>query len=168
MSKRQKGFTLLELVIGSAIMAVVVGAIAASLITLFLNYGQAAGQSSALPNVQNAGFWISRDVQTSRNVTAGVSNGFPISLKIPVDISEENDNRIEYVFDSGKLKRQLYDSSDNLIAETMIAAYIDTDYTTFSSINTTLGHYRLTVRASREGEAVTRVYDISQRLPSIE
>ena len=168
MSKRQKGFTLLELVIGSAIMAVVVGAIAASLITLFLNYGQAAGQSSALPNVQNAGFWITRDVQTSRNVTAGVSNGFPISLKIPTDINEANDNRIEYVFDSSKLKRELYDSSDTLIAETLIADFIDTDYTTFVSINVTSGHYRLTATASREGEAVTRVYDMDQRLPSIE
>ena len=145
-------------------MAVVVGAIAASLITLFLNYGQAAGQSSALPQVQNAGFWISRDVQTSRNVTAGVSNGFPISLKIPIDIDEANDNRAEYVFEGSKLKRQLYDASDTLISETFIADYLDTDNCTFTTVNATLSYYRLTVTATREGETVTRVYDIGQRL----
>ncbi|MBL7126139.1 MAG: prepilin-type N-terminal cleavage/methylation domain-containing protein [Dehalococcoidales bacterium] len=164
MSKRQKGFTMLELVIGSAIMAVVVGAIAASLITLFLNYGQAAGQSSALPQVQNAGFWISRDVQTSRNVTATDPNGFPLSLRIPVDTDENNDTRADYVFYGQKLKRELYDSSDNLIAETFIADYMDVDNCTFSTVNITLGYYRLTVRATREGEGVTRIYDISQRL----
>jgi len=168
MRNREKGFTLLELVVGSAIMAVVVGAIAASLTTLFLNYGQAAGQNSVLPQVQSAGFWVSRDIQTSRNVTAGISNGFPISLKIPTDINEENDNRIEYVFEGSKLKRELYNSSDTLLTETMIADFIDTGNTVFSSINATLGYYRLSVTASREGEAVTRVYDISKRLRSTE
>lgn len=168
MKKRQNGFTLLELVIGSAIMAVVVGAIATSLTILFLNYGQAAGQNSALPQVQNAGFWVTRDVQTSRNITVGVSNGFPVSMKIPVDISEENDKRIEYSFNSTNLKRYLYDASNNLISETLIAVYMVTDCCTFSAVNATLGHYRLTAVASREGEVVTRVYDMSRRLPSIE
>jgi len=168
MKKREKGFTLLEIVVGSAIMAVVAGAIAATLTTLFLNYGQAAGQNSALPQVQNAGFWITRDIQTSRNVTAGGSNGFPITLKIPVDINEANDNRIEYVFYGQKLKREFYDASDNLIAETLIADYMNTDNCFFSTVNATQGYYRLTVSASREGETVTRVYDTSQRLPSSE
>lgn len=168
MKRREKGFTLLEIVVGSAIMAVVVGAIAATLTTLFLNYGQAAGQNSALPQVQNSGFWITRDVQTSRNITAGDPNGFPITLKIPVDIDEANDNRIEYVFYGQKLKRELYDASDNLIAETLIADYMNTDNCTFSTVNITSGYYRLTVSASREGETVTRIYDMSQRLPSSE
>ena len=155
---------MLELVIGSAIMAVVVGAIAATLTTLFLNYGQAAGQSSVLPSVQNAGFWITRDVQTSRNVTATDPDGFPLSLKIPTDIDEANDNRAEYVFYGQKLKRELYDASDTRIAETMIADYLDTGNCTFATVNATMGYYRLTVTATREGEAVTRVYDVGQRL----
>ncbi|NIN34419.1 MAG: prepilin-type N-terminal cleavage/methylation domain-containing protein, partial [Gammaproteobacteria bacterium] len=127
MGQRQKGFTLLEIVVGSAIMAVVVGAIATTLTILFLNYGQAAGQNSALPNVQNAGFWITRDVQMSRNVTATGPNGFPLSLKLPVDTDENNDNSANYVFEDNRLKRQLYDASDTLISETLIAAYLDTD-----------------------------------------
>jgi prepilin-type N-terminal cleavage/methylation domain-containing protein len=53
MKNGESGFTLLEIVVGSAIMAVVVGAIATTLTILFLNYGQAAGQNSALPQVQN-------------------------------------------------------------------------------------------------------------------
>ncbi|MGB2814082.1 MAG: prepilin-type N-terminal cleavage/methylation domain-containing protein [Dehalococcoidales bacterium] len=164
MSKGQKGFTLLELVIGSAIMAVVVGAIAATLITLFLNYGQAAGQSSILPSVQNAGFWISRDVQTSRNVTAPAPNGFPLTLKLPTDTNANNDNRAEYVFEGSKLKRKLYDSLDNLTSETFIADYLDTDECYFTTVNATIGYHRLTVTATRDGEAVTRVYNVGQRL----
>ncbi|MBU2535044.1 MAG: prepilin-type N-terminal cleavage/methylation domain-containing protein [Chloroflexota bacterium] len=164
MSKGQKGFTLLEIVVGSAIMAVVVGAIAATITILFLNYGQMAGQNTALPQVQNAGFWVTRDVQTSRNVTATDPNGFPLSLRLPVDINENNDNSANYVFEGSKLKRQLYDASDNLISETFIADYLDADNCTFSTVNATLGYYRLTVTATREGESVTRVYDVGQRL----
>ena len=164
MKNRESGFTLLEILVGSAIMAVVVGAIATTLIILFLNYGQAAGQNSALPNVQNAGFWITRDVQTSRNVTATAPNGFPLSLTIPIDADESNDNSANYVFEGSKLKRRFYDASDNLISETLIAAYLDTDNCTFTTVNATLKYYRLTVTATREGETVTRVYDIGQRL----
>jgi prepilin-type N-terminal cleavage/methylation domain-containing protein len=164
MSKAQKGFTLLELVVGSAIMALVVGAIATTLTFLFLNYSQAAGQNSALPQVQNAGFWITRDVQASRNVTATPPNGFPLTLKIPVDTDENNDNRAEYIFDGNKLKRQLYDSLDNLLSETLIADYMYTDNCTFATVNATQSYYRLTISASREGETVTRIYDMGQRL----
>jgi prepilin-type N-terminal cleavage/methylation domain-containing protein len=164
MGKGQKGFTLLEILVASAIMAVVVGAIATTLTILFLNYGQAAGQNSALPQVQNAGFWITRDVQMSRNVTATGPNGFPLSLKLPVDTNENNDNSANYVFEDSKLKRNLYNASDTLISETFISDYLDTDECNFTTVNATLKYHRLTVTASREGEAVTRVYDIGQRL----
>lgn len=164
MGKGQKGFTLLEIVVASAIMAVVVGAIAGTLTVLLLNYGQAAGQNSVLPQVQNAGYWITRDIQTSRNVTATAPNGFPLSLKIPVDTNESNDNRAEYIFEGNRLKRRLYDHSNNLISETLIASYLDTDSCIFATVNATEKYYRLTVTATREGETITRVYDAGQRL----
>jgi prepilin-type N-terminal cleavage/methylation domain-containing protein len=164
MKNGESGFTLLEIVVGSAIMAVVVGAIATTLTILFLNYGQAAGQNSALPQVQNAGFWITRDVQTSRNITATAPNGFPLSLTIPIDTIESNDNSANYVFEDSRLKRRLYNASDTLISETFVADFLDTNNCTFTTVNATLGYYRLTITATREGESVTRVYDASQRL----
>ena len=166
MKRRQDGFTLLEIVVASAIMAVVVGAIAGTLTVLLLNYGQAAGQNSVLPQVQNAGYWVTRDVQTSRNITATAPNGFPLSLKIPVDINEDNDNRIEYIFEGNRLKRQFYDHSNNLISETLIASYLDTNSCAFATVNATAGYYQLSVTATREKEVVTRVYNMSRRLPT--
>lgn len=162
--QREKGFTLLEVVIGVGIMALVVVAIAATTTTLLLNHGRAAEQNFALPQVQTAGFWISRDVQMSRNVTAGDPNGFPLSLHIPIDTDENNDYTIEYLFEGNKLKRQVYDSSENLTSETLIADYIDTDNTIFSTVNATIDLYKLTVTASRNGDGVTRSYEINQRL----
>lgn len=145
-------------------MAIVVGAVAMTTTTLLLNEGQAAGQNTALPQVQNAGYWISRDVQMARNVTPSAPNGFPLSLDIPVDRDENNDYTIDYLFDGDKLKRRVYDSLGTLTSETFIAEYIDTNNTTFSALDADAGLYKLTVRASRDGTGVTRSYEISQRL----
>ena len=160
----EKGFTLLEAVIGIAIMAIVVGAITITTTTLLKNYGQAAEQNTVLPQVQNAGHWISRDVQTARNITASDPTGFPLSLRIPIDMDENNDNSVNYTFEGTKLKRKVYDSSETLVSETLIADHIDTDNTTFNTLNATINLYQLTVRAVKDNGSATRIYEISQRV----
>lgn len=165
MKRREKGFTLLEVLIGVAIMAIVVVAVAMTTTTLLLNEGQAAGQNTALPQVQNAGYWISRDVQMARNVVFDDPD-FLLSLDIPVDTDENNDYTIDYLFDGDKLKRRVYDSLGTLTSETFIAEYIDTSNTTFSALDADAGLYKLTVRASRDETGATRSYEISQRLSS--
>jgi len=162
----EKGFTLLEAVIGIGIMALVVGAIATATTTLLLNHGQAAEQNTVLPQVQNAGHWISRDVQTARNITAGDPNGFPLSLSVPIDMDENNDYSVNYTFTGTRLKRKVYDSSQTLVSETLIADHIDTDNTTFNTLNATLNLYQLTVRAVKDKGGLTRIYEISQRVGS--
>lgn len=165
MKRREKGFTVLEVLIGVAIMAIVVVAVAMTTTTLLLNEGQAAGQNTALPQVQNAGYWISRDVQMARNVVFD-DPYFLLSLDIPVDTDENNDYTIDYLFDGDKLKRRVYDSLGTLTSETFIAEYIDTSNTTFSALDADAGLYKLTVRASRDETGATRSYEISQRLSS--
>ena len=165
MKRGGKGFTVLEVLIGVAIMAIVVGAVAMTITTLLMNEGQAAGQNTALPQVQNAGYWISRDVQMARNVVFDDPD-FLLSLDIPRDDNPDNDYTIDYVFDGDKLKRQVYDSLGTLTSETFIAEYIDTSNTTFSALDADAGLYKLTVRASRDETGAIRSYEISQRLSS--
>ncbi|MBA7641965.1 hypothetical protein ES703_49651 [subsurface metagenome] len=162
MKRGEKGFTLLEVLIGVAIMAIVVGAVAMTITTLLLNEGQAAGQNTALPQVQNAGYWISRDVQMARIVTLDEPGVF-LRLDIPMDNHPEHDYTIDYLFDGDKLKRKVNGSSPS---ETFIAEYIDTSNTTFSALDADAGLYKLTVRASRDETGATRSYEISQRLSS--
>ncbi len=164
MKRGEKGFTLLEVLIGVAIMAIVVVAVGMTVTTLLLNEGQAAGQNTALPQVQNAGYWISRDVQMARIVTPVGTNGFPLTLDIPMDNIPENDYTIDYLFDGDKLKRRVYDSLGTPTSETFIAEYIDTGITTFSALDIEAGLWKLTVRASRDETGATRSYEISQRL----
>lgn len=160
----EKGFTLLEAVIGVGIMALIVVAIAAATTTLMLNHGRAAEQNTVLPQVQSAGHWITRDVQTARNVTATGPNGFPLSFRVPIDTDENNDHSVNYTFSGTKLKRTVYDSSQTLLLETLIADYIDSDNTTFNTLNATQKLYQLTVRAVKDKGGVTRIYEASQRI----
>jgi len=162
--KKEKGFTLLEAVVGVGIMALIVSALAITTTTLLLNHGRAAEQNVALPQVQNAGYWITRDVQTARNITTTAPNGFPLNIKVPVDMDPVNDNTVIYSFAGNKLKRALYNSTPTLISQTFIADYIDIANTTFSILDPDTGLYKLTVTAVRDRGGVTMSYEVGQRL----
>jgi hypothetical protein len=46
----------------------------------------------------------------------------------------------------------------------LIADYIDTDNTTFSTVDAATGHYKLTVTAAEDVAGTTRSYEIKQRI----
>jgi len=166
MKRGEKGFTLLELAVGVAIMGVIAMPLAMFTMTLLTNPERSNDNNIVLQQVQLAGTWISRDVQMSRSVNATDSNGFLLTLQIPVDSDENNDRSIKYLLDGSKLKRLVYDSSENLTSETLIGDYIDTDNTIFSTVNATAGLHKLTIRATKDKTRVTRSYQITQRLVS--
>ncbi len=160
MKRGEKGFTLIELLIGVAIMGVIAWPLAMTTTTLLTNPQRSTDQNVVLHEVRNAGYWISRDVQMARSVNATDPNRFPLTLTIPMDDNPDNDYTIEYLFDGNKLKRQF--SGANLTSETLIAEYIDTGNTTFSTLYP--GSYKLTVRAAKGEAVVTRGYEIYQRV----
>jgi len=164
MKRGEKGFTMIELLIGVAIMSVIAVPLMMATTTLLTNPQRTTDQNVVLHEVRNAGHWISRDVQMARSVNATDTDRFPLTLSIPVDTNEDNDYSIDYLFDGSKLKREVYDSLETLISETLIADYIDTDNTTFSDLGSSL--YKLTVRAARGETAVTRSYEVSSRVSS--
>lgn len=161
----EKGFTVIELLLVVAITGVIVAPLTMATITLLTNPQRTADQGTVLQQVQNAGRWLSRDVQMTKTVSPGDTNGFPLTLTIPMDDNPDNDYTIEYGFEGSTLKRRFYDSGDNLTSETLIADYIDTDNTTFGTDNTTAGgSYKLSIRAVKGEAAVTRGYEVRQRL----
>ncbi len=162
MKQRQRGFTLIEMVLGLAIAGVVVMTIGMTITTLLLNYKQPGIQQTLLQQVQNAGYQMPRDVQMSSSMTLGDSNGFPVTINIPVDQEENNNYEVKYLFESNTLKRQQFDSSANLTAENVITQYVDTDNTTFES--PLEGLYKLTIRVSLDEETVTAFYEMQRRL----
>ena len=162
MKHRERGFTLIEILIAIAITGAIITPLLMATTTMLTNPQRSADQNVVLNQVRNASYRISRDVHTAKTVTPGAPNGFPLTLTIPVDNNPSNDYTIEYVFEDSKLMRKQYDSSHTLVSETQISDYIDTDNSTFITISD--GLYKLTVRASKGSAIVTMSYEVSQRI----
>ncbi|MFC2010745.1 prepilin-type N-terminal cleavage/methylation domain-containing protein [Chloroflexota bacterium] len=162
MRQRQKGFTLLEIVLVSGIVGAIVVVVGMTTMNLMMNYQRPSTQQILLQQVQNAGYQMPRDINMSSNVTLTGPNGFPLTINIPVDQDENNNYNVTYLFDSDNLKRQQFDSSDNLVTDTVIAQYVDTDNTTCDNLTGSL--YKLTIRVFSGEESVTVSYEARQRL----
>ena len=162
MRQRQKGFSLLEMLVALGIVAAVIASITMTVTTLMMNSQQPSTQQTLLKQVKSAGYWIPRDVNMANDVTLGIPNGFPFTINIPVDQDQNHDYTVDYLFDGNTLKRQQFDSLDNLIAETIVAQYVDNNNTIFENITQT--SYELTIRVSMGEEVVTATYQARYRL----
>ena len=173
----EKGFTLIELLVGIAIAAFVVGAASMTVITMMRLSPQTNNWAIALRQVQNAGYWISRDVMMSGEITPG--DGNPIFLTLtqpqpqPSTVSQPSPlpKTILYQFEdmSGGLKRLMRDDAGQQI---MIAEYIyydplgDPANSTMVITTPPSPDYVLTVRiAATSGNVpVTKTYEAMQRV----
>lgn len=164
MKRRERGFFVIEIIIALAIISPIVLALTMTTTLLLRHHERGTNQNLVLCQVQNAGHWISHDVRMADNVTCGETNGFPLTLNIPLDTSG-NRQDIHYLFADGKLMRQVYNSSQNLTAETLIAEYIDIGNTSFSPLEDP-NTYKLTVKATKDEAVVAREYEVNQRLSS--
>ena len=161
MKRSENGYTLVELIVTLAIIGIIMAAMAMTVTALLTHPKRATDHNIILCEVQNAGYWITHDVQMAENVTFDGPSGFPLTLDIPVDTDENNDLSVDFSFDGNKLKRQVYDSLDTLVSETMIANYINAPDTTFGTLGSNT--YKLIIKASKGEALVERSYEVTQR-----
>lgn len=164
LKKSERGFTLLEVLVSLAISAFVVGAASATTITMMRLTPQNNDWAVALHQVQNAGYWISRDVLMAQDITVGAGNPTFLTLTIP-QITPP-DKTIVYEFEDmpDGLKRLIRD--DQTAGQTiLVAEYISTDTNdTTASYNSDNRTLDLTITAISGDVSVTRIYESSQRL----
>ena len=117
MKRGQRGFTLIEILVSIAIMASIVGGLSTATVSLITHHKSSTNQNLALNQVQNAGYWISRDVQVAKIIDYNESGAFPISLDIPIDTDPDNNYTVSYSIEGDTLIRQVSGSSGTLIAD---------------------------------------------------
>ena len=154
-----------------ALVAIVVGGAAVSIASILKSTDISNAQTIALRQVQNVGFWITRDVVMAKPGTIH-NNPDGVFLSLKFDEWDEDtktfvERTIEYVFDGDKLKRRV---TNGTTSEILIAEYIVEVGTTTKIVADGTNKYKLTVKASCKeafaGASVERTYKISPRLGS--
>jgi len=167
MKQGEEGFTLIEIVMVIAIIALIAGA--ATMVTFQLVRGteRSNDHMTAVNQVQNAGYWISRDTQMAKIVTA--TDLTPPDFLILFWGEEESDKpQVTYTLEVmpgtelKKLQRRLSINGEPE-STTFVAQYIDPDKT---SCNFNGNKLTLTVTAaggSGSPKSETRVYEVTPR-----
>lgn len=159
----EKGLTLIEVVVGLSIAAFVVGASSTAIVAMERLSPQNGDWAIALSQVQNAGYWISRDVQMSQGtITVGTGNPTFLTLTLP-QTTTDNKTVIYQLQDmSGGLKR-LIRNDQTANQQKMIAEY--TSVPTSPVYNTDNRTLTFTLRATSGKVQVTKNYEANQRVP---
>ena len=176
----ERGFTLIEVLVTVAILGAIMGVMTAAVIMIMKVSPQNNNWAIALRQVQNAGYWISRDVQMSDNLTFDGDPATPEFLTLYLPVMSDNQTivyqtlvyQLEDV--SGAMKTLMRTDQDSgwqiLIAENI---YYDPDgdpYDSTKVIDYNSDNQTLEVRMTAiSGDTMgTRQYEAKQRVPASE
>jgi len=178
MKHGEKGYTLIELIIAIAIMVIVSGAAGATIFQIFKNVERNNNHITTVHQVQNAGYWISRDAQKAQNATTdnlALPEFLILSWTEWDDDGDPTYHSATYSLEEltngiGKLKRDHW-SSAGANEQTLIADYIyyepdDVDDTSKASYESPVLTVQLT--ALFEGILETKKYMIKHRVQTLD
>ena len=156
----QKGFTLIEVLVTVGILGAIMGVLSMTVISIMIITPRTNDWAIALRQVQNAGYWISRDVLMSQIVTPAQNPGDPfLALEQDHDGDGVADNTVDYVFSGDELRRELNGASPGiLIAQYIVGVGTDTTF-----VDDGDNKYTLNIKAAHGDADVTRVYEVTPR-----
>ena len=103
LSRYQRGFTLYEMLVSLAILGVIIPVIGTSIFQVLSINTLTGNHLTAVRQVENAIYRISRDVQTAQTVQIGGGSGFPLNL---LWVEWDNtSNNVTYTIQNGELWR---------------------------------------------------------------
>jgi prepilin-type N-terminal cleavage/methylation domain-containing protein len=159
-SKRQNGYGLIEIIAGLALVGILTTGIATFAVQTMTEGARTDNRMQALMQVENTGFWVSRDVQMAENLTLGENAGFPLQL-FWEDI-DQNEYQVTYNITDGQIKRNLVQNDEESV-QTLIAKDINSA-PSLTNLSYTGGLLILNVTSTFANVDASRSYQIKKRL----
>jgi prepilin-type N-terminal cleavage/methylation domain-containing protein len=162
---KEKGFTLVELLVALTILGAITGALSMVVITLMKISPQSNDWALALRQVQNAGYWISRDVQMSQDIIINPNADTFLTLTVPYESDGAIDTKeIEYKFETlPPDQEEWFTRTDSIDGKTVIAQYISN--ATAEPYDPNTRTLTFTITATSGDKTVSRQYEATQRVP---
>jgi Tfp pilus assembly protein PilW len=158
--KSQKGYGLIEITTGLALtMILIVGLTTFSVQTVALST-RSKNRMQAMTQVENAGYWVSRDVQMAANLTLGENAGFPLQLAW-VD-TDENEYEVTYNITQDQMQRSLVKNDEAPVQSLIMQSINSTPSLTYLSYADGLLTFNIT--STYRNSDASRNYQIKKRL----
>ena len=166
----EKGYTLIEMLVTIAIVGAITGVMSMAVIVIMKVNPQNNDWAVALQQVQNAGYWISRDTLMANTVTVDGDTATPLFLTMTSPVIGAADKTVIYELeDTADGMKKLTRTDQDTGAQILIAEFIYYDPDVDPANSTKVIDYQdpfLTVRitATAGSATVSRQYEGSQRV----
>ena len=165
--KKNHGFTLIELLISTAILAVVVAGLSLTINTILNTYDIARDRSIVLRQVQNAGYWMTQDIQRVESPPPNLSS-FPIQIQCYTGDDLSDTETIAYSIvnedDVNRIYKSVNGGDNLLIADYIVNTPGKTGISSTTDNVTGEKYYILEVTASYNETEESGVYYIKPRV----
>jgi len=171
MKRSENGFTLVGILVTTAIVALIAGGAAMSTVQIIQGAERDSDRTTAIRQAQNAGYWVSNDATMARKIDIGDDPGtgeveFIILYWKDWETGDIHEMRYMWLDSSDglkKLKRKhLTRDKDGVEIENRTTFVADNIYT--ADLSEQDGGWRLTVETRSGTRSETREYEITQRL----
>jgi len=166
LKRNQKGFTLIEVLVVVGILGAIMGVMAMTVVTIMIISPKSNDHVIALRQVQNAGYWISRDVLGAKSVTPDNDPAAPLLLTL----IDGNDKTLVYKLEDMAVgTKKLMRTDQDTGGQILIAEYIYYDPgeegSTKMDYNSDTRTLTATIAATSGEVKVTKQYKATQRVP---
>ena len=153
------GFTLLEMLVVMAILGAIMGAMAMTINSMLLNHDIGSDRNIVIRQIEQSGYFLSRDIQMASSVNTTVSGKF---VQISSHLVDGTPQTIYYILDSGtgELTRYVDD-----VVNFRVAQYIDTVGTSIMPKVSENSTYKFTIKSIYKGITENATFNAQQRAP---